>query len=256
MSQTVGQPIVQVDAISLVLEKRTILEHVSLTLQAGQIVSLVGPNGAGKTTLVKIVVGLISPTAGTVVRAKALRIGYMPQQVKIDPLFPLTVERFLQLGFTGKSQTYKSALTEVGVASLLCTPMSALSGGEMQRVLLARALLRDPELLVLDEPAQGVDLKGQSEFYNLIVEIRNRHQCGVLLVSHDLNVVMAQADMVICLNRHVCCFGHPAKVTQDPAFVDLFGAHIPHLAWYTHRHDHWHPVGAEQASQKKEEPNQ
>lgn len=221
---------------------RVLLEDIHLSLSRGQIVSIVGPNGAGKTTLLKLVLGLLTPSAGKVVRKTGLRIGYMPQRLHIDPNFPLTVRRFLALGQTTGAST-SAIINEVGIERVLENPLTALSGGEFQRTLLARALLREPELLVLDEPAQGVDLAGQGELYDLILKIRDRYQCGVLLVSHDLNVVMAQTDVVVCLNQHVCCQGHPEQVSQDPAFAALFGDAAHHLAVYTHHHDHQHDVG-------------
>ncbi|MFI4937515.1 MAG: ATP-binding cassette domain-containing protein [Candidatus Berkiellales bacterium] len=234
-----SQSLIQVDSVSLFDGKRCILDSVSLTLSAGQIVSVIGPNGAGKTTLIKIVVGLTKPSKGRVTSPPNLRIGYMPQKLQIDPTFPITVERFLQLG---QATSLDHVLAEVGVLHVLHHPLHAISGGELQRVLLARALLRQPELLVLDEPAQGVDLLGQGELYDLIGKIRDRHGCAILLVSHDLSVVMAQTDVVVCLNQHVCCSGHPEKVSRDPAFTALFGPVAGNLAFYTHHHDHQHDI--------------
>lgn len=234
-------PLVQVDDLSLMSMGRLILDNISLSVSTSEIVSIIGPNGAGKTSLLKVIVGLTPPTKGKVIRAKGLRIGYMPQRLQIDPTFPLTVERFLLLGQRPVALTH--TLKEVGIEHILHTQFHAISGGELQRVLLARALLRKPQLLVLDEPAQGVDLIGQGELYNLIGEIRERHGCAVLLVSHDLNVVMAKTDKVICLNQHVCCSGHPENVSKDPAFTELFGNISPNFAFYTHRHDHHHREG-------------
>lgn len=242
MSPTIS-PIVRVEEVSFTDNQRPILQQVSLVLMPGEIVSIIGPNGAGKTSLLKIIVGLISPSQGKVIRSPALRIGYMPQQLHIEPTFPLTVERFLRLG--QPKADLAPVLQEVGIAHLLAHAMQTISGGELQRVLLARALLRKPELLVLDEPAQGVDLIGQGELYHLIARIRDRFQCAVLLVSHDLTVVMAQTDKVVCLNQHVCCSGHPEIVTQDPAFRELFGSIAQNLALYTHRHDHHHDIRGE-----------
>lgn len=240
MSPTISQPLVQLEQVSLTLGKRQILKEVNLTLRPGKIVSIIGPNGAGKTSLLKVMLGLIQPTSGKVTLSRDLRIGYMPQRLHIDPIFPLTVRRFLQLGQT--QLPLQSILEEVGVVHVMDSPLQAISGGELQRVLLARALLRQPQLLVLDEPAQGVDLIGQSELYDLIARIRDLHDCAILLVSHDLNVVMAQTDIVVCLNQHVCCSGNPEKVSRDPAFTALFGNVVQNLALYTHHHDHHHHV--------------
>lgn len=234
--------LVDVQHISLQQGGRKILEDVHFSLASGQILSIVGPNGAGKTTLIRVMLGLVPPTGGRVIRSPGLTVGYVPQRLHFDPYFPMSVERFLQLGQPHPSTVHAIA-KEVGIETILTASMRSLSGGEWQRALLARALLRRPALLVLDEPAQGVDLMGQGELYDLILRIRDRYACGILLVSHDLNIVMAQTDTVVCLNRHICCQGHPAQVSQDPAFVALFGDVASHLALYAHRHDHHHSHG-------------
>jgi zinc transport system ATP-binding protein len=236
--------LIKASGLGVVRNGRQILQRTDLTLRAGKIITLIGPNGAGKTTLVRAVLGLIKVDEGNIEKAPDLRIGYMPQKLHIEPSLPLTVARFLALG--GKARAdLDETLTLTGIEKLINMPMQSLSGGETQRVLLARALLRDPQLLVLDEPVQGVDVTGQSALYALINEIRNRRQCGVLLVSHDLHLVMANTDTVICLNQHVCCEGHPEQVTNDPAYLALFGdaaglANPPQVAIYTHHHDHQH----------------
>jgi zinc transport system ATP-binding protein len=223
---------------------RQILQRADLTIEPGKIVTLIGPNGAGKTTLVRAVLGLLKVDEGKIEKMPDLRIGYMPQKLHIDASLPLTVARFLALG--GKARIdIKEILELTGIDKLVNMPMQSLSGGETQRVLLARALLRDPQLLVLDEPVQGVDVTGQSALYALINEIRNRRHCGVLLVSHDLHLVMTTTDTVICLNQHVCCEGHPEQVTNDPAYLALFGEslglnNLPQVVIYTHHHDHQH----------------
>lgn len=221
---------------------RYLVQNADLTLEAGKIVTLIGPNGAGKTTLVRSVLGLIKIDEGSITRSTDLRIGYMPQKLQIEPSLPLTVARFLALG--GKPRIdITETLQLTGISHLLAMSMQLLSGGETQRVLLARALLRDPHLLVLDEPVQGVDITGQAALYSLINEIRKQRHCGVLLVSHDLHLVMATTDTVICLNQHVCCHGHPETVTSDPAYLALFGESLrPQVAIYTHHHDHQHDV--------------
>jgi zinc transport system ATP-binding protein len=242
-----AQPLLEACGVGVVRNGRQLLINANLTLEAGKIVTLIGPNGAGKTTLVRSVLGLIKIDQGTITRAKALRIGYMPQKLHIDASLPLSVERFLTLGGAPRTDL-KETLQLTGVQHLIKTPMILLSGGETQRVLLARALLRDPQLLVLDEPVQGVDVSGQSALYALINSIRKARNCGVLLVSHDLHLVMATTDTVVCLNQHICCYGHPSQVTNDPAYHALFGAnyigkdqeHQPQVALYTHHHDHQH----------------
>jgi zinc transport system ATP-binding protein len=219
---------------------RYILRAADLTLEAGKIVTLIGPNGAGKTTLVRSVLGLLQIDEGRIDKLPNLRIGYMPQKLHLEPSLPLSVLRFLTL--TGKSGSALDEVVQVtGIEHLYKQPMQQLSGGETQRVLLARALLRDPQLLVLDEPVQGVDVTGQAALYSLINDIRKQRQCGVLLVSHDLHLVMATTDTVVCLNQHVCCSGHPQAVTNDPAYLALFGEQLkPQIALYAHHHDHQH----------------
>ncbi|HHJ4328331.1 TPA: ATP-binding cassette domain-containing protein, partial [Klebsiella pneumoniae] len=170
------------------------------------------------------------------------RIGYMPQKLQIEPGLPLSVLRFLQLVPAVSAAAARAALQEVNAVAALHRPMQSLSGGELQRVLLARALLRKPQLLVLDEPLQGVDVVGQAELYRLIGQLRGRYGCGVLMVSHDLHLVMSATDQVVCLNRHVCCSGHPEQVSSDPAFVELFGQDAGSLAIYHHHHDHGHDL--------------
>lgn len=253
MSPTISHSLVQVENVSYSDGKRDILQHVSLTLKSGEIVSVVGPNGAGKTTLVKLIVGLIQPSMGKISYEPNLKIGYVPQKLQLDPLFPLTVQRFLQLGQTWSNEMLSKMLTEVGIKHVQQSPLQSISGGELQRVLLARALLREPQVLILDEPAQGVDLLGQGELYDLIAEIRDKHQCAILLVSHDLNIVMARTNFVVCLNQHVCCSGNPEKVSKDPAFAALFGRAAEGLAFYTHHHDHHHDVHGAVISKKHEE---
>jgi zinc transport system ATP-binding protein len=232
--------LIEATDLSLVLGERTILQSVQLGLQAGKITTLIGPNGAGKTSLVRLLLGLQRPTGGSLWRRPDLRIGYMPQKLHIEPSLPLTARRFLQLGGASPAQLAE-ALALTGIEHLLASPMQALSGGEVQRVLLTRALARQPQLLVLDEPVQGVDVNGQVALYNLIDTIRRTQGCGVLMVSHDLHLVMAHTDEVICLNQHVCCHGHPESVTSHPAYLALFGAKAAQtLAVYTHHHDHKH----------------
>ncbi|MDA5194296.1 zinc ABC transporter ATP-binding protein ZnuC [Govanella unica] len=219
---------------------RTVLEHVDLRVMPGQIITLIGPNGGGKSTLVRIALGLMKPDHGTVHQAPDLTIGYMPQKLVIDPLMPLPAERFLRLRPGVRKEEARDALATVGIEKIAETPVQALSGGEFQRLLLARALLRNPRLLVLDEPVQGVDLSGQVALYRLIGNLRNRLGCGVLMISHDLHLVMSATDEVVCLNGHVCCSGTPHTVKQDPAYLRLFGSEADALALYTHDHTHDH----------------
>lgn len=234
--------LLQLDHIRLDREDRRVLDGVSLTLRPREILTLIGPNGAGKTCLVRIALGLLAPDSGSRRLRPGLRIGYMPQKLGLNESLPLDVQRFLTLALPGASRaTLETALAEVGAAHTLKSPVARLSGGELQRVLLARALLRSPELLVLDEPAQGVDITGQEELYALIARARDERSCGVLMVSHDLHLVMAATDHVLCLNRHVCCEGHPESVSAHPEYLRLFGMQgAKGLAVYSHHHDHHH----------------
>lgn len=236
-------PLIAAHALSVHFRQRAILDRVDLTVSRGEIVTVIGLNGAGKSTLVRALLGLITPTAGRILRQPGLRVGYSPQHLHLDATLPLSVARFLTLGGRAPRPRLRELLTEVGVADVLDSQVADISGGELHRVLLARALLRKPDLLVLDEPLAGVDVAGQSELYRLIADIRDRYACGVLMVSHDLHMVMAATDKVVCINHHVCCTGRPESVTRHPEFVALFGPHVAEdLAVYSHHHDHQHDV--------------
>lgn len=239
----VDEPLVAGTGLCVRFGDTEVLRDVDIAVPPGRVVTVIGPNGAGKTTLIRVMLGLLRPDSGQVRRRPGLRVGYTPQRLHVDPTLPLSVRRFLGLAGPASARKIEQALAETGAAHLVDKPMQRISGGESQRVLLARGLLRDPDLLVLDEPVQGVDVAGQSELYDLIGRIRDRHGCGVLMVSHDLHLVMAATDQVICLNRHVCCAGEPSSVSRHPEYVALFGAAgVRGLAVYAHdpRHDHDH----------------
>lgn len=234
------KPLMSAEHIYLRRGGRYLLEDASLSVSAGEMVTLIGPNGAGKSTLVRVILGLLKADRGNVKCADNLRIGYMPQRINIDPSFPLTVERFLSL-LGKKSSQLQYSLDQTGTGHLAQQPVQALSGGELQRVLLARALYCQPQLLVLDEPVQGVDVSGQAALYELIHQIKRETGCGVVMVSHDLHLVMAATDRVVCLNQHICCEGSPASVSTSPEFLQLFGdVRASGVAVYTHHHDHTH----------------
>lgn len=222
---------------------RAILSGIDLDVRPGEIVTLIGPNGAGKTTLVKLILGIERPDSGTVSMPFSTRIGYVPQRFDVQRAIPMTVARFLALGHAASPDAIAAALRDTGAERTSGQQLSQLSGGETQRVLIARALLRNPNLLVLDEPARGVDYVGEADLYDLIGRIRDARKLGVLLISHDLHVVMAKSDRVICLNGHVCCSGQPETVAQHAEYARLFGPQAARaLGVYLHHHDHAHDL--------------
>ncbi len=234
-------PIITLQNAGVQRSGRWLVRAVDMKLHPGEIVTLIGPNGSGKSTTTKLALGIVNPDEGSVTRAAGLRISYVPQKLSIDWTLPLTVNRFMQL--TGKISTSiaDAALESTGMLKLGSAEMRNLSGGEFQRVMLARAIAREPQLLVLDEPVQGVDFAGEVALYKLIAGIRDKLGCAILLVSHDLHVVMAATDQVICLNGHVCCQGTPVAVSQSPQYRQLFGDRADAtLALYQHHHDHDH----------------
>lgn len=230
---------------------RVLVEGVDLTIARGEIVTLIGPNGSGKSTTAKMATGVLKPSMGSVTRRPGLKIGYVPQKLSIDWTLPLTVERLMTLTGKFSSAEIDAALEAVGAKRLRHAAVQELSGGEFQRVLFARAMIRKPDLLVLDEPVQGVDFSGEVALYELVRQIRDTTRAGILMISHDLHVVMAETDTVICLNGHVCCRGTPAAVKRSPEYLRLFGERAAStLAIYEHHHDHEHHddgcvVGAE-----------
>ena len=218
-----------------------VLRNVSLTLDPGEIVTIVGPNGSGKTSLFRGIIGATEATDGTIDRKPGLKIGYVPQRLHIDQTLPITVEGFMRLtGKVPKAQC-QFALEAAGVPDLLKRQMTELSGGQFQRVLLARALINHPDVLLLDEATQGLDQPGSAAFYQQIETVRRDTGCAVLMISHELHVVMSASDRVICLNGHVCCEGAPAVVASAPEYRALFGTGTGGaLALYRHDHDHDH----------------
>ncbi|MFT5083758.1 MAG: zinc transport system ATP-binding protein [Lentisphaeria bacterium] len=233
--------LVSLDKVGFVANGKTILKNISFDIERRQITTVIGPNGAGKSTLVKILVGLLNANSGSISSQRNICIGYVPQKLSMDISLPMKVSRFLSLANV-KKQAYVDALQLFSINHLRDQQMHKLSGGEMQRVLLARAVARNPDLLVLDEPLQGVDVTGQIELYRLIASLRDSLDCAILMISHDLHLVMAQTDSVICLNQHMCCHGQPESVSQHPEYLKLFGKHAADIAVYTHDHDHHHDI--------------
>ncbi len=236
-------PLISASNIAMSFGRRQVLSNITLSVHPGEIVALIGPNGSGKSTLARILLGVIQPDDGLIVRRPGLQIGYVPQRLPVDGVLPLPVRRLLGLTKKVSTEAMQQTLDEVGAAGLMDSAVHDLSGGELQRVLIARALLRNPDLLVLDEPTANVDFNGQISLFELISRIRDERGCGVLTISHDLHLVMAATDRVICLNGHVCCEGRPETVSRHPAYMQMFGPRAAEtLAVYTHEHDHEHDL--------------
>ncbi len=230
-------------AVSVKRNGRWLVQDIDLTVHRGEIVSLIGPNGAGKTTVAQILSGSIKPDKGSVVRASGTKIGYVPQRINVDATLPMTIHRLMSVPHRVPTGEIDEVLEILDILHLRNSPVQNLSGGEFQRALFARALLRKPDLLILDEPNQGLDFRGQGKLYDQIDEARKRLNCGVLLVCHDLHVVMAQTDTVICMNVHICCTGTAEQIQFDQAYLKLFGHKaLESHAIYTHSHDHSHQL--------------
>lgn len=243
---TNSDTLISVSDLTVVRGGRRLVHNVSLSVSRGEIVTIIGPNGSGKSTTIKAILGILKPDTGSVTISSDTKIGYVPQKLDINWAMPLSVSRFMQLTQKHTDEAIDAALATTGVQSLKKRELIELSGGEFQRVLIARSMAAKPDVLVLDEPVQGVDFNAELEIYHLIAELRRSHQCGVLLVSHDLHIVMAETDTVICMNGHVCCSGTPQVVTTSPEFRDLFGARgAEALAVYRHNHDHNHGIDGE-----------
>ena len=233
--------LIKVENISVIRERRAILNDVSLEIAAEDFITIIGPNGAGKSMLLKCLMGFYEPDSGRVLRSPNLKVGYLPQRLSVDHSMPITVKRFLSLRKNITRDELRQVIAETSIQDLLDQPLYVLSGGELQRVLLARALLDHPQVLILDEPAQNLDVSGQLAFYKLIEKIHTQRKLPLLMVSHDLHLVMSSTKKVVCLYHHVCCSGEPQVVTKDPEFISLFGDDMARLmSVYHHSHDHDH----------------
>lgn len=226
--------LVQLESISVQFEQRSVLKSIDLAIYPQEIVSLIGPNGAGKSTLVKVILGIQAPHQGKLIRQDGLKIGYVPQRFNPSSSLPLRVKDLLG-GAARSLVPLDQIVQETGISPLLNRQVQQLSGGERQRVLLARALLQNPQLLVLDEPMQGLDVVSEGELYRYVRSVPERYGCAVLMVSHDLQWVMQGTQRVICLNHHICCSGTPQVIQQHPAYQALFGTQ---RMIYQHHHDH------------------
>ena len=241
MTEALPEALIAADHLCVRFGGVEVLHDITLSVRPAEIVTILGPNGSGKSTLIRALLGIVPLAHGQVVRAPGLRLGYVPQKLAVDRSMPMTVRRFLSLPVRVSDAAAAAALARVGVEGIEARQMAALSGGQFQRVLLARALLSEPQLLILDEPTQGLDQPGEAAFYQLIEAVRRDTGAAVLMVSHDLHVVMAASDRVICLNGHVCCEGTPRVVSNAPEYRALFGLGTKGaLALYQHAHDHAH----------------
>ena len=236
-----SEALITVQNISLDNQGKKILDDVSFTLNPGEFITLIGPNGAGKSSLIKVLLGLIKQDSGKVKRSKSIRLGYTPQLFTPNPFIPISVVDFLTLNLKVEKLFLQETAETTGVATLLNLALKDLSGGELQKVLLTRALMTKPNVLILDEPAQNLDVDGQMQLYKLIQDIHQSQNCAVLMVSHDLHRVMKESSQVLCLYHHICCKGHPEAILKDEQFNDLFSDQMGELmATYEHHHNHHH----------------
>lgn len=233
--------LIELKDLSVAYGSSEVLSDVSLRVNQGEILTIVGPNGSGKTTLFRALIGSVNPSSGWIIRDKDLKIGYVPQRLHIGTTLPITVERFLRIQKNSALISCQQALEKAGIQELAQKQVSDLSGGQFQRVMLASALLAEPNLLLLDEATQGLDQLGSADFYRQIEKVRTETNCAVIMISHELHVVMSTSDRVICLNGHICCEGTPEIVTSDPEYHALFGTGTDgQLALYRHHHNHVH----------------
>lgn len=233
--------LISLNSVTLGYDGKIVLRDIDLTVKRGEIITIVGPNGSGKTSMMRALIGALAPTTGSIVRSRALRLGYVPQKLNIDHSFPITLRRFLSVPKRINPEQVTEAASLVGMGDFLDQQIATLSGGQFQRALLARAIIDAPDLLLLDEPTQGLDQNGSARFYQLIADLKEKLDCAIVLVSHDLHVVMSASDRVICLNGHICCEGTPSVVSSAPEYRALFGSGTQGaLAIYQHQHDHVH----------------
>jgi len=235
-----NNPLVKLENAGVYKSSKWLVRGISFEVNNGQIVTLIGPNGSGKTTTAKMILNILNADEG-LITGNANKMAYVPQKINIDWTMPLRVIDFMKITSNLNNTQINESLTMTGVDKLLYNQIHSLSGGEFQRVLIARAIAKKPDLLVLDEPVQGVDFNGEIALYNLIKEISVNLNCGILLISHDMHFVMSTTDHVICLNGHVCCSGSPSSVVKNPEYIKLFGEHNSEtLSYYQHQHDHSH----------------
>lgn len=231
----------KIENLNVKFEDKQVLDNISFSMEKGKIITILGPNGSGKTTLVRCILGLIKPDSGRITLSPKLKIGYMPQKLNLNKNLPLTAYDFLKLEINGKLKNLDHYIAKVGIRKILDIDLQKLSGGEMQKLLLTKAILKSPNLLILDEPVSGLDITGQIEFYKLIDKLRSEQNMAILIISHDLHTVMKRADHVICLHHHICCEGAPEDINKQSYFNNTFDSEIlKTLAIYEHHHDHKH----------------
>jgi len=227
--------------VSVLKHQKSILENIDIQINKNDFITIIGPNGAGKTMLLKCLMGFYKPTSGIIERKEKLKIGYMPQSISVINTMPMTVKDFITVRKEYDDISLNKVITEVNISEIVNKQLSVLSGGEMQRVLLARSLLNNPDLLILDEPAQNLDISGQLNFYKLIQEIYSKRNVSILMVSHDFHLVMVSTKKVLCLYKHICCSGAPQQIAKDPEFLSMFGKDMANMmSIYQHSHDHNH----------------
>ena len=233
--------IASLENIGLKIGNRQIIDNISFKLNKGEITTLIGPNGGGKTSIARILLGVLKPSCGSVKKDSSIIIGYMPQKITIERTIPMTVADFLKLSSRKVifDEAVKKLLSRLKLQLILDQQIHDLSGGQMQKILFLRAIINNPDLLVLDEPTQYMDIGAVEEFYYIIEEIKQTRKCAILLISHDLHTVMQKTDFVVCVNHHVCCQGSPESINQHPEYLSLFG-NISTLGIYQHHHDHKH----------------
>ncbi len=237
MNLEIMSVLIELDNVSKLLEAKLIIDQVSFKLHKGDLTTLIGPNGAGKTTIAKLITGLESPSSGNIIILPNLRIGYVPQKLEINKNLPLTVEHFVYLLVANfEYDKWQWLLDFADFNRLRNLDVSKLSGGQLQKILLVATLLNNPDLVILDEPTQSLDINSQQEFYRLLDKIRKETQLTIFMISHDLYTVMKNSDQVICLNGHICCSGRPSDSTHDQDFISALST----IGFYTHHHDHRH----------------
>jgi zinc transport system ATP-binding protein len=236
------EAIIKLRNINKFFEKTQVLRDIDLEILPESITTVIGPNGAGKTTLAKLIIGIEAPSSGDMYRKKGLKVSYIPQKLALDRNLPLDISSFLNLLSQGRSskKSITQVLAEVAFDLPLAQSVHSLSGGQFQKVMLAAALLNKPDLIVMDEPTQGLDVTAQTNFYKIIERIKTEHHCAIFIISHDLFTVMSRSEQVICLNQHICCNGAPSHVINNPEYIKIFGRRDDMISQYSHNHDHTH----------------